>query len=360
MRTTTHIGGKGKGSVKHNFREFDIHKSENIDIDRMINNKFLVNGYFCENMNQLAGLIHANQKLFAGLADQFGKNPKFSTLTPMQKIELSQYNYLLKNSIAAQNDRYCSKGQYKYCKDTVDVLLSDKTCPTETILQVGNQNEHVSASVLWDIYKDYINRHSQQFGKCVKILNASLHGDEITPHIHQRTVFIGENKHGDVVVSKTEALKYLGIEAPHPDQKQDRFNNRLMTYTAMCRELWIEVCQEHGIDIETVPTDPQQHGLDLAEYKAACEEKKLYAAQEQLAVLETAVQGKVQQSKALNDRINELSGLYEDDFQQFDIALQICEMVQQEYPGYFEELQDRLNIPTADIELHVDDDELEL
>lgn len=336
MRTTTHIGRKGKGGVRHNFREYDFSKAKNIDVSRMSNDLFLINyfdrGVCVHNINQLTGLTYANQHMFSALDDRYGDNPKFSKLTAMQKVELAQYEKFLSNSINAQNDRYRSKGQYKYCKDAVDVLLSSKTKPTESIFQIGDRDNHVSANTLWNVYADYFQRHNEQFGDYIKILNATLHGEESTPHIHQRVVFLGENKHGEVVVSKTEALKCLGIEAPHPDQKQDRFNNRLMTYTAMCRDLWIDVCREHGIEVETVPSNLQQHGLDLAEYKAACEEKKLYKAQEQLATL--------------NNRINEI-----------DTALQIAEIVQQEYPGYFEELQNRLDSPIN--ELYIDD-EMEL
>lgn len=374
MRTTTHVGRKGKGGVRHNFREYDFSKAKNIHMDRMSDDLFLIN-YFerdvcLYNINQLAGLAYANQTVFNRLMDRYGDNPKFSKLTAMQKVELAQYEKFLGDSINAQNDRYRSKGQYKYCKDTVDVLLSNKTKPTESIFQIGDRENHVSASTLWNVYADYFQRHNEQFGDHIKILNATLHVEESTPHIHQRVVFLGENKHGEVIVSKTEALKCLGIEAPHPDQKQDRFNNRLMTYTAMCRDLWIDVCREHGIEVETVPTNPQQHGLDLAEYKAACEEKKLYAAQEQLTALESdlksqqqelsklnsAVSDKFKFMGILNNRIEELDDKYTDEYQQFDIALQIAELLQQEDPDYFEELQTRLDSPVS--ELYTDDLEL--
>lgn len=344
MRTTTHNGRKGKGGVKHNFREYDFSKAKNIDVSRMSDDLFLVNffekGVCVHNIDQITDLAHANKRTFNLLMNHYGDNPKFSKLTAMQKLELVQYEKFLGNSINAQNDRYRSKGQYKYCKDAVDVLLSSRTRPTETILQIGDRDNHVSAKTLWNVYADYFQKHNNRFGDHIKILNATLHVEESTPHVHDRKLFLGTNEHGEVIVSKTEALKCLGIEAPHPDQKQDRFNNRLMTYTAICRELWIETCREHGIDIETVPTNPQQHGLDLAEYKAACEEKKLYKAQEQLA--------------KLNTRIDELAGCYENNFQQVDAALQIAEIVQQEYPDYFDELQNRLDNPVS--ELYTNDD----
>lgn len=371
MRTTTHVGRKGKGGVKHNFREYDFSKAKNIHMDRMSDDLFLIN-YFerdvgVYNINQLAGLAYANQNVFSKLMDRYGDNPNFSKLTAMQKIELAQYEKFLSDSINAQNDRYRSKGQYKYCKDVVDVLLSSRTKPTETILQIGDRNEHVSVSTLWSVYTDYFQKHNDRFGDNIKILNVTLHGEESTPHAHERKLFLGLNEHGEVVVSKTEALKCLGIEAPHPDQKQDRYNNRLMTYTAMCRDLWIETCREHGIEVETVPSNPQQHGLDLAEYKAACEEKKLYAAQEQLTALESDLKNQQQElSKlnsavtdkfkfigALNNRIEELEDKYTDEYQQFDIALQVAELLQQEDPDYFNELQNRLDSPVS--ELYTDD-----
>lgn len=204
--------------------------------------------------------------------------------------------------VAEQNERHISTGHYSKQRDILDYYLSRKTEPTETILQVGNHEDcNLPSDELWKIYiNDYLPEFKKRYGSRVKILNSCLHCDEpgATPHIHERLIFIGHNSHGEPCSNKNQALKELGFELPDPSKPESRYNTRLMEYSKQCRQLWIECCQRHGLEIDVIPGNPGKHGLELAKYKANKEEERLYQAQEELsnlqnekALLESNIQG---------------------------------------------------------------------
>lgn len=63
----------------------------------------------------------------------------------------------------------------------------------------------------------------------------------------------------------------------------------------------------------------------------------------------------------LNNKIDDLGEKYTNQFEEIDRALQISDMLQQEDPVYYDELQKRIDIPITDIsEFNYDDEEIEL
>lgn len=63
----------------------------------------------------------------------------------------------------------------------------------------------------------------------------------------------------------------------------------------------------------------------------------------------------------LNSKIDDLGEIYENQFEEIDRALQIVNILQQEEPIYYDELQKRIDIPTTNIsEFNYDDEEIEL
>lgn len=66
------------------------------------------------------------------------------------------------------------------------------------------------------------------------------------------------------------ALREMGVQKPLPEsvESRDRYNNRKMTYTRICREHLQELCREYGLDIETEPKEPSQTGRTLLTLKA--------------------------------------------------------------------------------------------
>ena len=98
------------------------------------------------------------------------------------------------------------------------MLSSRKTCPEETICQLGTLDEHASAEDLLNIVTEFIEEFKAKFGDHVHVLDWALHLDESTPHIHERHVFDCENKYGEVAPQQEKALETLGFELPDPDK----------------------------------------------------------------------------------------------------------------------------------------------
>ena len=131
-----------------------------------------------------------------------------------------------------------------------DLLSSRKTCPEETIYQLGTLNEHASAEDLLNIVTEFIDEFKAKFGKHVHVLDWALHLDESTPHIHERHVFDCENKYGEVAPQQEKALEALGFDLPDPDKPLSRRNNRKITFDAACRKMLFEIAKRHGLDLE--------------------------------------------------------------------------------------------------------------
>lgn len=282
-RTATH---SGQGSAKHNFREFPEEAKGYSDIDRglSLQNKFLLNGKFFNSQSEMQQYLKQNISAFSKQKEQFKDDKQYKDLSLSQKFELMYYTKYFGETIKAQHQRNERNRQQCLNKSAIDMLLSKKTQPEESILQIGNKDYcPISGDELWSIYKDYQKKHNAKFGRYIKILDSVLHVDESTIHIHERKIYIGVNSHGEAYPGKDSALGLLGIERPDMSSAKGRYNNRKQTYSAQCRKLWIETCQEHGLDIETIPREyAGKKGLTTIEYKVSQEQKKLQSVKEQI------------------------------------------------------------------------------
>ena len=63
-----------------------------------------------------------------------------------------------------------------------------KTCPEESIYQLGTIDEHASVELLVLVFDEFKKEFDERFGSNVHIIDWSLHMDEATPHIHERHV----------------------------------------------------------------------------------------------------------------------------------------------------------------------------
>ena len=93
-------------------------------------------------------------------------------------------------------------------------MSSRKTCPEESIYQLGTLDEHASAEDLLNIVTEFIEAFKAKYGDHVHVLDWALHLDESTPHIHERHVFDCENKYGEVAPQQEKALEALGFDLP--------------------------------------------------------------------------------------------------------------------------------------------------
>ena len=104
--------------------------------------------------------------------------------------------------------------------------------------------------MLLEIIQEFMSAIQERFGSHVHVLDWSLHLDETSPHIHARQVFDIENRYGEIEPKQEKALEALGIPLPFPEKKPGRQNNRKITFDSICRELLLNICEEHGLEVE--------------------------------------------------------------------------------------------------------------
>ena len=115
-----------------------------------------------------------------------------------------------------------------------------------------------------------------------------------TPHIHERHVFDCENKYGEIAPQQEKALDALGFELPKPDKPFGRYNNRKITFDAVCRTMLFEIAKRHGLELDEVPEYGGRAYLEKQDYIMAKQKEQLAqqekAVQEQTAQLENLKQ----------------------------------------------------------------------
>ena len=103
-----------------------------------------------------------------------------------------------------------------------------------------------------------------------------------------------------------KALEELGIELPDPDKPKGRYNNRKMTFDATCRELFLSICQKHGLEMEMEPIYGGASYLEKADYivqKLRTENERLTQENEQLQIKNDELVMKISDVEELIDDI---------------------------------------------------------
>lgn len=234
MKGTRHNGRSGKDGVYnplHNDRRFDPEHSEHIDNERVRQNIY----WDC-------------YQGYTTMADR-GKEDNFS----FNQIEMAYYVDHYSDYVINQNKRHEKARHPDRCKGVEDVLKNKKTCPEETIYQIGTIEESAPPEILLQIANDFFGEMKNRFGTHVHILNWALHLDEGTPHIQERHVFDCKNQYGELCPQQEKALEELGIPLPDPDKPKGRHNNRKQTFDAMCREMLFEICERYGLQLDREP-----------------------------------------------------------------------------------------------------------
>ena len=277
LKLTRHNGRAGKHGTynpKHNDRSFEIANSEHIDPERVQQNIY----WDCYN-----GIRSALQpKDVDSLADTF------------EEVEKLYYKLHYTNFTERQNERNAKIRHTERNRSPEDLLTSKKTCPEESIYQLGTLESHASPKELFQIATEFMDEFHERFGKHVHILDWALHLDEGTPHIHERHVFDCENKYGEIAPQQEKALEALGFELPKPDKPLGRYNNRKITFDAACRTMLFEIAKRHGLELDEVPEYGGQAYLEKQDYIMAKQKEQLAqqekAVQEQTAQLENLKQ----------------------------------------------------------------------
>ena len=233
MKATRHNGRSGKHGTydaKHNDRRFDVENSEHIDAERTKMNVYwdCYQGYSLQNDKD--------------------ERARFT----FTEIEKAYYVEKYSDHVDGQNERNRKARHYDRVKTIDAILENNKTCPEETLLQLGNMD--------W-----------------------ALHLDEATPHIHERHVFDAVNQYGELCPQQDKALEELGFELPKPNEKKGKYNNRKMVFDEECRKLFISICQNHGLTIDVEPVYGGASYLEKQDFIIMNQKKRI---EEKQAVLD--------------------------------------------------------------------------
>ena len=187
--------------------------------------------------------------------------------------------------IERQNERNAKIRHTERNRSIPDLLSSRKTCPEETIYQLGTKDDHASGEVLLAVVTEFIEEFKARFGDHVHVLDWALHPDESTPHIHERHVFDCENKYGEVAPQQEKALEALGFELPDPGKPLSRRNNRKITFDAACRTMLFEIAKRHGLELEEEAEYGNRQYLEKQDFILAKQKEQLAAQQSKLDAL---------------------------------------------------------------------------
>ena len=265
LKLTRHNGRAGTHGTynpKHNDRSFNLANSEHIDPERAKGNIY----WDC----------------FHGFRSTIAPQDPDDLAGTFSDVERQFYETHYTAFIENQNERNAKIRHTERNRSIPDLLSSRKTCPEETIYQLGTLDEHASAEDLLNIVTEFIEAFKTKFGEHVHVLDWALHLDESTPHIHERHVFDCENKHGEVAPQQEKALEALGFELPDPDKPLSRRNNRKITFDAACRKMLFEIAKRHGLELEEEAEYGNRKYLEKQDFILAKQKEQLAAQQSKL------------------------------------------------------------------------------
>ena len=265
-RVTRHNGRHGKNGTynpKHNDRRFDIANSEHIDQER------------------------ANQNVYWDCYQGFhfpkDQEQEDKVVYSFEQIERAYYSDRYDDFCEAQHERNRKTGHSSRDRATDDLWKDKKTCPEESLIQIGTMESSVSPALLAQIATEFFEEFDRRFGEHIHILDWALHLDEATPHIHERHVFDCENRYGEIAPQQEKALEALGFDLPDPDQKPSRLNNRKMTFDAACRTMLSDIAKRHGLHLEQEPEYGGRAYLEKQDYILMKQKQKLAEQAEEIS-----------------------------------------------------------------------------
>ena len=249
MKLTRHNGRSGKHGTynpRHNDRRFDVENSEHIDAERARQNIY----WDC----------------YRGFTThEFRENPEQPDFS-FEEIERMYYYEHYSDHVEAQNARNEKTRHTERNRTVEDLLKNNKTCPEESIYQIGTLGESVSPETLFRIVNEFYEEFERRFGSYIHILDWALHLDEGTPHIHERHVFDCQNRYGELCPQQEKALEELGIPLPNPDKPKGRHNNRKQTFDAVCRTILFDITRRHGLHLDQEPSYGGREYLEKQDY----------------------------------------------------------------------------------------------
>lgn len=265
LKLTRHNGRAGTCGTynpKHNDRSFNLANSEHIDPERAKGNIY----WDC----------------FHGFRSALDPQDPDNLAATFSEVERQFYESRYSNFVESQNARNAKIRHTERNRTIEDLLEGKKTCPEETIYQLGTLDEHASSEDLMNIVTEFIGEFKAKYGERVHVLDWALHLDESTPHIHERHVFDCENKYGEVAPQQEKALEALGFDLPDPGKPLSRRNNRKITFDAACRKMLFEIAKRHGLELEEEAEYGNREYLEKQDFILAKQKEQLAAQQNRL------------------------------------------------------------------------------
>ena len=212
-----------------------------------------------------------------------------------RKHELERYRQLYGTGLEARNQRYRASGHRERVKTMSQVYRDPKTAPMETIFQLGNKrsetDEQTRTQVMVGAWGDVLQYLHQQYGANLIPLDASLHREESTDHIHFRYTLGARDKFGHFVPNQNQALEAMGFNGRNPETgKKDRYHNPLVAFTDEVRETFYQACERRGVQIDREVTSGSRRQLELLDQKRSGLERELAATEQQKQVTQEAAQ----------------------------------------------------------------------
>ena len=236
MRVSFHngrAGKKGTYSDKHNDRNFDLDHADHIDKTKTKDNIYI---------NYVTEKIYSHEEKVENNIESFSDS------------ELKFYEENFGNFIKKRNEKNKKNNNYDRIADAKKIKNMERYAPEEVIFQIGNEDNfnQEDFNTFLKVYTDFIDWYTEEYPD-IKLLNAGVHVDETTPHIHLRQVYTAYDKDGNLFPSQTECLKNMGIQRPDPTKKKTKYNNPKVTFSQRNRNKLLELCEEYGLEVETEP-----------------------------------------------------------------------------------------------------------
>lgn len=235
---------KGKGSLRHNNREF---LANNVDVDRVPWNIT----YIKEDLKDMY------DRIFGEAVAEYNAKQK------RNDRKVKSYLQEIKNS---------GNGEKPFYEIVVQI---GRKGDTGVLDEDGKLSE--DAKVASEILNQYAKEFQERNPNLI-LFNAVLHMDEATPHLHLDYIPVAHGYKNKMHTrnSLSKALQEMGIE-PAKGQK----DNETVHWQAREREYLTELCKERDIEIEVVGVDRDNYSIP--EYKQAMREKE--AAEAEIEIL---------------------------------------------------------------------------
>ena len=202
-----------------------------------------------------------------------------------RKHEVDRYKQLYGEGLDARNKRYIASGHRERVKSVRQVYRDPKTAPMETIFQLGKHgsetDQQTRTQVMVGAWGDVLQHLHQQYGANLIPLDASLHREEASDHIHFRFTLGARDKFGHFMPNQSKALEAMGFDGRNPETgKKDRYHNPLVAFTDEVRETFYQACERRGVAIDREVASGSRWQLELLDQKRGGLERELAATQE--------------------------------------------------------------------------------